>query len=473
MTAAAEARATNISCSRPSQPERTQSKPLEEGYKYHFFLSYNGNEEDKKVVRVVQEKLGGLGYKSFRDETKILGGESIPGKVAQGISDSKVMVFFLSKVSIHDGKWLIAEQAYSVRSHHQVFVWVDVIKEDVANDGYWGFSTDKKALKLSDKNFYKDLEDSLNVPPPPVLQRKSSVEQNKDTRFKDLQRKLDRNHCELELLHKVIKINAGRYFGWYDVKNCLSDKLRSKMSQLEEPLVFDYYHYEVPSLNEGFQLCLAKKLQTNKRLENPPPPYKYAQGLVQSIINDTREKMAYECPGIDKTIICNCTTGLPLIVFVLVPAGINLNSLGRFKEELKGFKSRPRLVVLMQVLRDKSPWNIISRVSSLFNKRDEHKLPVLEPLRNCDSTSYIEANNFSKVLLEFLNNEMNLEHQEDIKEWFVEKITKICTDILEECKSEISMKDWKVKFQQRVGKEISDLEKEESDILKKLEQSVT
>ncbi len=63
-----------------------------------IFLCHSSS--DKGFVRMVNDDLRNLGAKTWLDENNVKVGESIVGKISNGLKESSIMIIFLSKVSV-------------------------------------------------------------------------------------------------------------------------------------------------------------------------------------------------------------------------------------------------------------------------------------------------------------------------------------------------------------------------------------
>jgi hypothetical protein len=80
-----------------------------------LFLSHSSI--DKAFVRGLAVDLAALGHKPWLDEWEILGGESIPTKLAEGISTCELMLVVLSSASVAS-KWV--ENEWQAKHWHEV-----------------------------------------------------------------------------------------------------------------------------------------------------------------------------------------------------------------------------------------------------------------------------------------------------------------------------------------------------------------
>lgn len=477
-----------------SRPAKAQiSNTSRPGPTYDFFLSYTG--KDRSEVKAVYDELAKAGHSAFIDVEQIRAGQVISDAVSTAISQSKVMVFFLSKASVEakEGEWMIAEHGESKNTHYCIYVWLDIEMAVVLESSYWRHTVGTLGLTREDPEFFDRLTRSLLESPP-----RSNVNVSRSVRaiivedelgdalgdaqksLSEIKSKLEDRELEKKFWELLKQLDAGRYFGWYREKSEFLQKLYPPDPKPQNPVVISYsYSEREVSLADGLKSRLASRFRAPIENFHPHTIDFSHQDVLTDTVRELRDRLVGS-NGSDLTMdtkVVVDTEGPPCVLFLDREAGkMNAKHLQAFVDEFAKLQSRPRLLVIIRIPK-KSIWTSLlhrffppTKASLLGN------LVELKPLTNSEP----QIENFTKHLGDEWTKEPFVsvgesEKFQTLKAGLQTRLREVCQEIFADCVENISMRAWREKFKQKLqiiadesNNEIKHLREERKRLLEEL-----
>ena len=107
--------------------------------KYDIYPVYS--RKDEEVVRRILNSLTKKGYKVIHKESILYTGEDFALKITNFITQSRVILFFLSEDSAKESTWVRREIEYAIQNNKKVLPIL--LSDDIQTDGWYSFSLNR------------------------------------------------------------------------------------------------------------------------------------------------------------------------------------------------------------------------------------------------------------------------------------------------------------------------------------------